>query len=61
MIRFLYVHFRGRERLRVGRQMTDHSTVLAPLQLSHVPVLRRPNRPLLSTESFPELKLLREN
>jgi len=26
----LYVHFRGRERLRVGRQLGDHSTYLAP-------------------------------
>jgi beta-hydroxylase len=27
----LYVHFRGRERLSFQRQLTDHSTFLAPL------------------------------
>ena len=26
----LYVHFRGRERLRIGRQIGDHSTLMAP-------------------------------
>jgi hypothetical protein len=26
----LYVHFRGRERLRIARQIGDHSTYLAP-------------------------------
>ena len=26
----LYVHFRGRERLRIARQLGDHSTYLAP-------------------------------
>jgi Aspartyl/Asparaginyl beta-hydroxylase len=26
----VYVHFRGRERLRLGRQLGDHSTYLAP-------------------------------
>jgi len=26
----LYVHFRGRHRLRLARQLGDHSTYLAP-------------------------------
>jgi beta-hydroxylase len=26
----LYVHFRGHERLRIARQLGDHSTYLAP-------------------------------
>ena len=26
----IYVHFRGRERLRLARQLGDHSTYLAP-------------------------------
>ena len=26
----IYVHFRGRERLRIARQLGDHSTFLAP-------------------------------
>jgi hypothetical protein len=32
----IYVHFRGRERLRVGRQLGDHSTLFAPLQRADV-------------------------
>jgi beta-hydroxylase len=57
----LYVHFRGRERLRIGRQITDHSTVLAPYNCLMYLFSGVPNRPLLSTQRFPELKLLREN
>ena len=26
----IYVHFRGRQRLRIARQLGDHSTYLAP-------------------------------
>ncbi|MBO0763453.1 MAG: aspartyl/asparaginyl beta-hydroxylase domain-containing protein [Hyphomicrobiaceae bacterium] len=57
----LYVHFRGRERLRVGRQITDHSTILAPYNCLMYLFSGVPNRPVLATEKFPELKLLREN
>ena len=57
----LYVHFRGRERLRVGRQIADHSTLMAPYNCLMYMCSGVPNRPLLSTQAFPELRRLRDN
>jgi beta-hydroxylase len=57
----LYVHFRGRERLRVGRQIGDHSTLMAPYNCLMYMFSGVPNKPVLSTEDFPELKVLRDN
>lgn len=57
----LYVHFRGRERLRVGRQIGDHSTIMAPYNCLMYMFSGVPNQPVLSTEKFPELKVLRDN
>ena len=57
----LYVHFRGRERLRVGRQIGDHSTIMAPYNCLMYMFSGVPNEPVLSTEKFPELKVLRDN
>jgi beta-hydroxylase len=57
----LYIHFRGRVRHRFTRQLTDHSTFLAPYNalmylFSAVPPVAFPERAL-----FPELAPLREN
>jgi beta-hydroxylase len=57
----LHVHFRGRERLRFGRQLTDHSSLLAPYNVLVNLGSKLPRRPVLSSDDFPELKLLREN
>jgi len=57
----IYVHFRGREKLRLGRQLGDHSTYVAPYNVLMYMFSAVPNRPVLSTEKFPELKLLRDN
>ena len=57
----LYVHFRGRARLRVGRQIGDHSTIMAPYNCLMYMFSGVPNEPVLSTEKFPELKVLRDN
>ena len=57
----LYVHFRGRERLRIGRQIGDHSTLMAPYNVLMYMFSGVPNKPLVSLEKFPELKVLREN
>lgn len=56
-----YVHFRGRHRHRLVRQLTDHSTVMAPYNVLMYAFSGVPNRPVLSTEKFPELEQLREN
>jgi beta-hydroxylase len=57
----LYVHFRGRVRHRFTRQLTDHSTFLAPynalVYLSSVV----PAKPYLDVQDFPALKPLQDN
>jgi beta-hydroxylase len=57
----VYVHFRGRERLRLGRQLADHSTIVAPYNVLMYMFSAVPNEPVISTEKFPELRLLRDN
>ncbi len=57
----VYVHFRGRERLRLGRQLADHSTIMAPYNVLMYMFSATPNAPVLSAEKFPELRKLRDN
>jgi beta-hydroxylase len=56
-----YVHFRGRMKLRLGRQLADHSTWLAPYNVLMYLFQAVPNQPVLPVESFPELQPLRDN
>jgi beta-hydroxylase len=57
----VYVHFRGRERLRLGRQLGDHSTYLAPYNVLMYAGSAVPNRAVIPLEEFPELAKLNEN
>jgi beta-hydroxylase len=57
----VFVHFRGRVRHRFSRQLTDHSTILAPLNALLYAFSAVPNKPFLEVDRFPELKSLREN
>ena len=57
----LYVHFRGRERLRIGRQLGDHSTYPAPYNVLMYAGSAVPNQPVIPVERFPELAKLGEN
>jgi len=57
----LHFHYRGRERLSFRRQLTDHSTFLAPYNLLIDLASGLPKRPMLDVDDFPELKPLREN
>jgi beta-hydroxylase len=57
----LYVHFRGKERLGFFRQLTDHSTLMAPVNTFIYVFSAVPSRPYLSVEDFPELRTLRDN
>ncbi len=56
-----YVHFRGRVRHRFLRQLTDHSTFLAPYNTVVTAFSSLPKRPMLDVNSFPELAPLRDN
>jgi beta-hydroxylase len=51
----IYVHLRGRVRLRPWRQMTDHSSFLAPLNVVLYACSRVDARPYAPIEAFPEL------
>lgn len=57
----IYVHRRGRVRLGFWRQLTDHSTFMAPINCVMYLFSRSPNRPYLPVQSFGELKLLDEH
>jgi beta-hydroxylase len=56
-----YVHFRGRMKLRLGRQLADHSTWLAPYNVLMYLFQAVPNKPVLPVQDFPELAPLRDN
>lgn len=57
----VHVHLRGRVRLKLPRQLTDHSTFVAPYNVLVYASSAVPNRPLVDREGFPELDLLREH
>src|ERR1700757_770893 len=57
----VYVHFRGRERLRLGRQLGDHSTYLAPYNVLMYAGSAVPNKPVIPLDQFPELAKLSDN
>ena len=57
----IYVHFRGRQRLRIARQLGDHSTYLAPYNVLMYAGSAVPNKPVIPVENFPELDKLRDN
>jgi beta-hydroxylase len=56
-----YVHFRGRVRLKFARQITDHSTIVAPYNALVYLWSRAPNRPFLDPADFPELQTITDN
>lgn len=56
-----YVHFRGRVRHKPLRQVSDHSTFMAPVNCFIYLFSKLPSRPFHSVEVFPELKLLADN
>ena len=57
----LYVHLRGHERHKFHRQLTDHSTVIAPYNAFMYGFSAVPNEPFVDVGKFPELKPLQDN
>jgi beta-hydroxylase len=57
----LYVHFRGKERRPILRQIGDHNTLIAPYNLFMYWFSAVPAKPILNVNDFPELKPLRDN
>ena len=57
----VYVHHRGVVRHTVLRQITDHSTIMAPVNVLMYLFSSVPNKPYLDEASFPELAPLKAN
>jgi beta-hydroxylase len=57
----IYVHLRGRVRHGIARQLTDHSTVMAPYNTLMYLFSAVPARPFIDVEHFPELRPLQAN
>ncbi len=57
----LYMHFRGRARLPLLRQIGNHSTLMAPYNVLLYAFSAVPTRPFLDLKDFPELATLRDN
>lgn len=57
----LYTHHRGRVRHRPFRQLSDHSTFMAPVNAIMYLFCKVPCTPYINTSHFPELKILNNN
>lgn len=56
-----YVHWRGKVRYRLGRQATDHSTFMAPINVFMYAFSAVPATPFLPVQRFPALAPLAEH
>ncbi|SFU39424.1 lipid A hydroxylase LpxO [Pseudoduganella namucuonensis] len=61
LLSVFHIHFRGRVRLPFLRQLFDHSSFMAPINLFMHLFSRVPGRPYLALEQFGELEPLRRN
>jgi len=57
----LFIHFRGRVRHKFARQLTDHSTFMAPYNALVYLFSGVKNTPILDLADFPDLKPLKDN
>lgn len=57
----LYTHFRGQVRLKPFKQLYDHSSLMAPVNMIMYLFSAVPNTPFVDTALFPELQILRDN
>jgi len=57
----LHIHFRGKVRLPFGRQLFDHSSFMAPINIFMHLFSRVPSTPYIPVREFPELNVLQEN
>jgi beta-hydroxylase len=56
-----FTHLRGRVRHSLARQLTDHSTFMAPYNALMYLFSAVPSRPFIELRHFPELEPLKEN
>ena len=61
ILSILHIHFRGKVRLPFGRQLFDHSSFMAPINMFMHLFSRVPSTPYIPVREFPELTVLQEN
>lgn len=61
LLSILHIHFRGRVRLPFRRQLFDHSSFMAPINIFMHKFSRVPATPFVPVSEFPELARLQEN
>lgn len=57
----IYIHFRGKVRFKFIRQLTDHSTLMAPVNIILYLFSKLPQKPYLDLKLMPELNQIQEN
>src|ERR1700739_3253055 len=61
IISTVIVHYRGKIRYKFFRQLTDHSTFMAPINVPMYAFSGVENKPYIKTSNFPQLDALRDN
>src|SRR6201991_1219913 len=61
IISTVIVHYRGKIRYKFFRQLTDHSTFMAPINIPMYALSGVENQPYIKTSNFPQLDALRNN
>jgi len=61
ILSILHIHFRGRVRLPFRRQIFDHSSFMAPINIFMHKFSRVPSTPFIPVSEFPELARLQES
>jgi len=61
LIAVIHIHFRGKVRLPIMRQLFDHSSFMAPINLFMHLFSRVPSKPYLDVAGFKELLPLQQN
>ena len=60
IISTIIVHYRGKVRYKFFRQLTDHSTFMAPINMPMYALSAVENKPYISSANFPQLSLLKD-
>jgi beta-hydroxylase len=61
IISTIIVHYRGKVRYKFFRQLTDHSTFMAPINMPMYALSGVENKPYINSSNFPQLSLLKNN
>ncbi|TFW28973.1 lipid A hydroxylase LpxO [Massilia horti] len=61
VLSILHIHFRGKVRLPFGRQLFDHSSFMAPINIFMHLFSKVPSTPYIPVGEFPELAPLQQN